>query len=77
MTVRRSFVVHLRPEIHAKAKSYCQNHHLKMAEWVHSLIGRELRIIERKGKLANAPRAYDEPWQRPPFWEELGQDDES
>jgi hypothetical protein len=76
MTGRRSCVVHVRPQVHGRAKAYCHSQRVKLKNWVEYLIKRELSIVERRGWPENAPKAYDEPWQRPPFWDELGDDDE-
>lgn len=69
MMGRRHFVIHLHQEMHSKAKAHCQAHQIKMAAWIHTLIARELRIVERKERMKHAPRAYDEPWMREPFWQ--------
>lgn len=75
MVLRRSFVVHLGADMHSRAKEHCRQRRVKLKDWVEELITRELMVVSRKEWAKNAPRNYDEPWAKPPFWDELKQHD--
>lgn len=65
---RQSFVVHLDPKIHARAKLYCGDHRIRMKEWVESLIMRELQPPPKKLERLSDEKLRPDPWTLPPFW---------
>ena len=65
-------IIHVTPEAHTAAKSFCKEHRKRMSEWVSELITREVNRASpvTQGKILE--RLSDDEdsaiYRRPPFW---------
>ena len=65
-------VIHLRSDVHDRAKEYCKSRNIRMKEWVEMLIEKALLPsnavpVKPLPQLQNSKNEVDT-WTQPPFW---------